>query len=246
MNRLFLLGHLWPLLLAALVVTARAGEMENRFARARQAYDEGRYEEALAIYDALALDYPRIPEVHFNRGNSLARMGRIGPAIAAFERARLLAPRDPDIRANLKFLRERANLPPPQFSWLEGALNLASPLEWRSISVVGWWLGALCISLAWLAPGLPRAFRSVGLALVTFSATSALVAHKGSRLSTAIAVENTTVRFAPLPDATPHFEAPAGIRLRVLERQGDWVRVREANREGWLPASSVESIDLVS
>lgn len=245
MKRLILRLLLWPLLPAAVIATARAGEMENRFARARQVYDEGRYEEALAIYDALALDYPRMPEVHFNRGNTLARLGRVGPAIAAFERARLLAPRDPDIRANLKFLRERAALPAPESSWLEKALNLASPLEWRYIAVAGWWLGALGLSLGWLLTSPPRWLRSIGLALLLCAAVAAFVSFKLRRLSTAVAIENTTVRFAPLPDATPHFEAPAGFRLRVLERQGDWLRVREGNREGWLPASSVEFVDLV-
>ncbi|HEY6865652.1 MAG TPA: tetratricopeptide repeat protein [Candidatus Eisenbacteria bacterium] len=43
--------------------------------------------------------------VHYNLGNALFKSGKIGEAILNYRRARYLAPRDPDIRANLAFAR---------------------------------------------------------------------------------------------------------------------------------------------
>jgi hypothetical protein len=40
----------------------------------------------------------------YNKANALARTGNVGPAILSYERARLLAPSDPDIADNLKAL----------------------------------------------------------------------------------------------------------------------------------------------
>jgi len=46
-------------------------------------------------------------EVHYNLGNAYLRTGQVGKAILAYRRAELLAPRDPDIRANLELARSR-------------------------------------------------------------------------------------------------------------------------------------------
>ena len=64
----------------------------------------------------------------FNLANAYARDGRPGMAVLNYERARLLAPNDPDIRANLRFVRTTATLPPITGTWFERqASKLASP-----------------------------------------------------------------------------------------------------------------------
>jgi tetratricopeptide (TPR) repeat protein len=66
-----------------------------------------------AYYDAAAL---------YNAGNAAARAGRYAQAILNYERAQLLAPRDPDVRANLAQVRARAGVEaePPR-AWLRRA-----------------------------------------------------------------------------------------------------------------------------
>lgn len=47
----------------------------------------------------------------YNAANSYARAGKAGMAILYYERARLLAPNDSDIEANLRYVRASSRLP---------------------------------------------------------------------------------------------------------------------------------------
>jgi hypothetical protein len=62
--------------------------------------------------DASAAREPRFSAAAlYNLGNSYARAGRPGLAVLNYERASLLAPNDPDIDANLKWVRATSHLP---------------------------------------------------------------------------------------------------------------------------------------
>jgi tetratricopeptide (TPR) repeat protein len=62
--------------------------MANAIAR------KGDPEKALSIYEDLAKSHPRDPGPHFHRGRMFALMGRDQEAVAAFEKALELAPRE--------------------------------------------------------------------------------------------------------------------------------------------------------
>ena len=62
----------------------------------------------------------------FNLGNSYARDGNAGLAVLNYERARLLAPDDPDLRANLRYVRSSAGLPSSHGDWFERLTAIAS------------------------------------------------------------------------------------------------------------------------
>lgn len=215
---------------------------------ARTAYDEGRFADAVALYDSLLAAYPRSPEIHFNRGNALARLGRIGEAAAAYERALLLAPRDADARANVKFLRSGAGLPQPRESLVERIVGVVSASEWRALAISAWWIGAALLVVGLLVTRAPRAVRAIGLVLIVV----ALIAAAGwgywitrnARPIAFVVEPGVKALFAPIPSATPHFDAPDGLAVRVLETSGEWVHVRDAAREGWIPRRAVEIVRL--
>lgn len=57
--------------------------------------NDGRFEPALADFDAALTLRPEDPQLHGNRGNLLLRMGRLVDALNAHDRAVELAPEDP-------------------------------------------------------------------------------------------------------------------------------------------------------
>ena len=64
----------------------------------------------------------------FDLANAYARDGRPGMAVLNYERARLLAPSDPDIHANLSLVRTTSGLPPITGTWFARQVSqLASP-----------------------------------------------------------------------------------------------------------------------
>ncbi|MFN2166692.1 MAG: vWA domain-containing protein, partial [Anaerolineae bacterium] len=89
-----------------------ANHFEDPAWRAAARYRTGDYKGAL---DALA--NLSGPEADYNRGNALARLGRLDEAVAAYERTLKQVPDHGDAKANLDLIRqlkERQKPPPPQ------------------------------------------------------------------------------------------------------------------------------------
>lgn len=95
---------------AALVVTgsiALAGEsdLDAIFARGNEAYEAGDYGLAIDHYSDLVERGVVDADLFYNLGNACFESGEMGRAVLWYERARRVAPRDDDVRANLALTR---------------------------------------------------------------------------------------------------------------------------------------------
>jgi hypothetical protein len=77
----------------------------------------------------------------YNLANAYARAGKPGMAVLNYERARLLAPNDPDIEANLNYVLEASRLPSDVPNAFARALRAAAP-------TVAAWIGLMGLLLA--------------------------------------------------------------------------------------------------
>ena len=73
--------------------------------RGNQAYEAGRYQAAVALYDSALVSAYRA-DLYYNRGNAHFKLGQIGKATADYLRAHAIKPWDRDIRYNLAFARQ--------------------------------------------------------------------------------------------------------------------------------------------
>ncbi|HYD48238.1 MAG TPA: BatD family protein, partial [Terriglobales bacterium] len=123
---------LFALLLVVLAMPAMAAEgPQSSFFAGNSAYAAGRYEEARQAYEAVLRSGWESAAVRFNLGNSYFKLGRKGLAIVHYERAAQLAPRDPDIEANLSFARSATGADDCRPLWWQ---RLAFPLATRFTS----------------------------------------------------------------------------------------------------------------
>ena len=99
----------------------------------------------------------------FNQANAYARDGKTGLAILNYERARLLAPDDADIAANLHFVRAKAGLPDAPENWFTRGLSWASPNTLAWLGSFGLVLAGMSLLLVRLYPQRRLAFRSLTL-----------------------------------------------------------------------------------
>src|SRR6266699_3597580 len=86
---------------------ARAEDASTAFDQANSLYEEGKFTEAAAAYEKMLQQGRASPALYFNLGNAFFKAGQVGRAVLNYRLAERLAPRDPDIRANLKFARSR-------------------------------------------------------------------------------------------------------------------------------------------
>src|SRR5580692_5177570 len=84
----------------------------------------------LALWAGQAFAQPSPPQYSadglYNLANSYARAGQPGLAVLNYERAALLAPNDPDINANLEYVRSIAQVtttPPSRWTRVAQAMN---------------------------------------------------------------------------------------------------------------------------
>src|SRR5579859_917403 len=110
------------------------------FDRGNQLYDAGKFNEAIAAFQGVVRSGRTSPAVWFNLGNAWFKAGQLGHAIAAYRQAEQLAPRDPDLRANLKFARAQVQGPTLIPGWSQRLLGRLSLNEWTWVAVVSVWV----------------------------------------------------------------------------------------------------------
>ena len=208
----------------AMASSEKETRFERAFADAARAYDEDRLPDAIAGWTSLVDEGQALPEVLFNLGNAHYRHGDLGPAILAYRRAQRLAPRDPDIRANLGFAAQSAGIPLPAASPLPALLLDVSRTEWLVFGSIGFWLLAAALAAWILWPRLrfvSRPLAAICSALLLI-ALAGLWTHRDLRQTPecVVMLPDQKALSSPLETSTPLLALPEGSIVRQLDRRG--------------------------
>ena len=227
-------------------VRAAPPDPTRTFVEASRAYDENRLPDAIAGWESLRQQGQVLPEVLFNLGNAYYRYGDLGQAIRAYRHAQLLAPRDPDIRANLGFAAQTAGISLPVRQSLPDRLLLASRQEWLWIAGMTYGLLSLALAAWILSPRhrfLARPAALFAAALLTL-ASAGLWAHRDLLLYPECVVRSGghKVMSGPLETATPLLAIPEGAIVRQLHQRGGWIEIQSDASRGWLPAAALAPV----
>jgi SH3 domain-containing protein len=221
------------------------------FKAANQLYDSGKFAEAAAAYEKIE---PKTAHVYYNLGNAWFRQNKLGLAILNYARASRLAPRDPDILANLKFAQQRLgvdeiNTPPHATQrLLHSVIDGCTASEWSAGEVVALWLLLLAIGARIYFPKICSgvliiaAVSFIGFGFTTFALSYQVINDHAAPQAIVVAGE-AEARFAPVPDSTVHFRLAEGTRVIIREDRGQWLFVERADgQEGWIKTEAVGRI----
>ncbi|MEO8604640.1 MAG: BatD family protein [bacterium] len=236
------------------VARADAPPPQAAFFQGNQAYAAGKYDDAVTAYDSVRRDGLTSGALEFNLGNAWVKRGDFGHAIAAYERAARLLPRDPDIAANLGFAREQAKLEvTAPLLWQRLAFPFAAAASRTTLGAVAtalWWIFWLALAARLLLPaarvGLTRTVLATAIAwLIVASSWSFRVTElDAANAAVVVAPGETPARFEPSLSGTGHFSLTPGATLAVLEERDGWLQVRRSDGlRGWIPADAVERVD---
>ena len=173
----------------------------------------------------------------YNLGNAYVRAGKPGLAVLNYERARLLAPDDPDVEANLILLRRSLALPADSGSRMSRAVGVLSPTLAAWFGVVGWALIAAAL-LSGRSPTLPQWVRRTagiaGAVLIGFTVASG--AAVWPKLHEAIVIAGAApVRVSPAPLGDALFTLKEAEAVTIAGEHEGFVLVRTAaGRTGWV------------
>lgn len=250
--------HSWALLVALLAFLAGGtGRGQSAaaadFETANRLYFEGKYAAAAAAYQRLIEAGPPSAVLWFNLGNAWFKSGQHGRAIAAYLQAQRLTPREPNLRFNLKFVREQVTgSDQPVGSAWERALASLTLNEWAGLCAAAVWMFFLLLILREVRPAWRATLRSYvvltglsGLLLVT----CLCVAWRRARRPTAVVVASEAiVRQGPLDRAAVAFKLRDGSEVVVKStqtisdqgRQQTWLQIQDAGqRLGWVQQEEV-------
>jgi hypothetical protein len=181
----------------------------------------------------------------YNLANSYARAGKPGMAVLNYERARLLSPNDPDVEANLQFVRSSAHLPAETRSTFDRIAGAPNPSLLAWIGIAGLITVGVCV-LAARSSARYRRLRHAGTVLgvcmmgMTVCNGMALwpKLHAG-----VVIVAATPVRVSPVPMGDALFTLPEGETVKLAAEHEGFTLIEARNgRTGWVSKANVAAI----
>jgi hypothetical protein len=181
----------------------------------------------------------------YNLANSYARAGKPGLAVLNYERAALLAPDDPDINANLEYVRASAHVATESRSRFARIAQAASPrlAAWAGV------LGITLVGLGILASRITRQFQwmriggiVIGAALVALTASNAILLWPRMH-EAVILINQTPVRVSPVPMGDTAFVLPEAETVTITAEHEDFALVRtRRGLSGWVARANLGAV----
>jgi tetratricopeptide (TPR) repeat protein len=240
------------LLLFGAGAVARADELASpdaAFRRGNEAYFHGSYKEAIEAYEQVAALGVVSEDLFYNLGNAYLKAGGLGPAIYNYYRALELDPGEEDARYNLETARQAVRKRGEDRLVGEDGVPLwIRTVQPFTVGGLGWGFLALYVAvfvllsvLHFLEAGFLRAALWALFAFVLLGTlgTGALL---GGRLYLAervaqgvILPDSVQIKEGPDPNYQTLFAVHAGLKVRISEKEQDWLRVHLSNGlEGWM------------
>jgi hypothetical protein len=183
----------------------------------------------------------------YNLANSYARAGKPGLAVLSYERAALLAPGDPDINANLAYVRASARVSIKPQGWFARLVQEASPsptwAAWLGVfglALVG--TGLLVIKVASRFLWIPRSAIALGVAQIALTVCNALLLWP--RMHEAVVlIDQTAARAAPAPMADTEFVLREAESVRMTAEHEDFILIRTSSGlSGWVARANLGAV----
>lgn len=181
----------------------------------------------------------------YNLANSYARAGKPGLAVLNYKRAALLSPNDPDINANLEYVRATANVAAEPRTRFTRAAQIVNPKEAA-------WLGVLGIAL--LGAGLVankamrhyRVLRAtstlLGIGLLSLTICNALLLWPRMH-EAVILISQTPARVSPVPMGDTAFLLREAETVTITAEHDDFILVRtRTGRTGWVARANLGAV----
>jgi tetratricopeptide (TPR) repeat protein len=248
------LAALVPLVLV-MAGPAHADRRDEAWRRGNEAYLHGDYGAAATAYEELEHQGVVSADLYFNLGDAYFRKGALGPAIWAFEKAAALDPGAEDPRYNLAEARklaargahDRIEGEDRDPLWIRAVTSLGPSTEtWLFVAVYLAFFALVVIR--WRARDDLRPALGAGVAVLGAAAllTGALLFGRAQldRLPFGVVLPDAVaVKDGADDNYRTAFEVHAGLRVRMIERDQDWLRVRLGNGlEGWVHASQIGTL----
>lgn len=236
MSRRLILLSMLLLLWGAHLRADNYAAAEQSFQAGVKAYGSGDFSGAARDFQESAGKQPAAG-TYQNLGNAEWQLGRMGPAILAWERALWLSPGATEARDNLEFARTTGQLEAPELAWYEVVSTWIPSGWWAVLTAFSLWLVADLLALPGIfqrrRTGWQQSLAALGLTLFLLTLPAHYGWHTRSRIGIVLEA-NTPLRLTPTEQAQEVTRVGAGEPGRCERTLGDYCYIRFRNAAGWL------------
>lgn len=250
MKKTFFIIITLALIVPVLSAQDKEADSAHLFLQAGQAYKDGAFDRAAALYEKLLAQGIVNGSMFYNLGNAYLKAGKIGQALVNYRRAELFMPRDEDLQANIQYTLQLTT------DKIEGRDPYAhvktlcfwySKLNIRELTILFLMANIILWGTAiarlffrwdylWLALYASIAFSvllgiSAGFKLYSFYYSPAGV----------VTAKEITVRSGGSVNDTALFQLHEGAEFDWLDEGGGWVKIQlRDGKKGWVQKDMVE------
>lgn len=220
------------------IISVSAQEKDSLFAVGNNLYLQKNYEKAYQIYDGLVKEGFQDPSLWYNFANVCMQLEQPEKALAYYEKAHQIHPKDHEIQNNLKYVRHQLNL------LVNAESSFFIQIEETylyTIAVILVWISVLLILVIFLYPNFKksRIYQSATIfsLLITlfFIFQSASVYQYLHLKKFAIAQEELLLYKNPAILSQEVYDVFNGQKVEVLQQSNGWSEIKtDKNKTGWV------------
>lgn len=242
-------------MLSATVFVAQTSSKEL-FETANLQYKEGKYDDAIKLYQKIEAKDSVSSELYFNLANSFYKLNNVANTIYYYEKALILDPLNKDAANNLEFAKRMTidnieELPKTFLQKLEANyIQKLSYNQWATIAVILSFLAAILFLLFYFSSistkkrlyFLTSILSFILLAVALF--TSYNQSQKAVRTKTAIIfAPKVSVNNAPTTNSDEVFVLHEGTKINILDTVDNWKKIKLADGKiGWVLADALKEL----
>ena len=227
------------------------------FEQGNTLYNEGKYQQAISIYESILDNGQHSAEMYYNLGNAYYKLNSIAPSIYYFEKALILAPKDKDIQNNLAFARNMTVdaievVPEVGLNRIMKSIIYMFSLDAWALLSVGFSIGFVLLFLMYYfsySTGRKRllflsSFTSLGLMCIAlFFAFQNYSLDKNDKPAIVFSQESQ-VKTEPYLRSENVFFLHEGTKVQMLESYDEnWIKIKIADgKTGWIPSEDIKAL----
>jgi hypothetical protein len=222
--------------------------------RAGDLYRQGKFREALDIYEQLIKRNIKDPDLYYNASNAAWRLNLTGKSVLYLERSLKLDPSDRDALANLAFINSRKQdkeTPPMNAvtAFLENSyeqININSAALWSGLAFALMMLFSIGLIFfgGWFRFALITAISVCGFLFLASTAVLVdKVHHDSTETKAVIMAGEVDVYSGPGAENIHIFTIHEGTKVLIERSQNSWDLIRlKSGVGGWMAADSLQAI----
>lgn len=233
-----------------------AQDSQTIFKEGNTQYQSEAYDKAIEAYEQVLGMGNESSELYFNLGNAYYKTNKMADAIYYYEKSLQLDIENKDAKLNLAYANRSIidsikEVPKSFFQkFNDNILSVFSYDNWSKVVVGLSLLGGLLWMLFFFStqPALKKLYFTLSL-LLTFSCMVSLAItiqqyqnHKNSEYAIVFS-EEVSVISEPIKNASEVFVLHSGTKLKVLEKQGEWQKIKISDGQiGWIDKKVIKKL----